>query len=119
MHQLSECDSYMHLSFRGICSPQPPLICETGFFFFIPRLGCHQKATASPLQGVVTGQKVKNKNFIHTHIYTSQPLRHTYSHTSVLTRLPSILSHTSSILTISPHIHAWQGHYNPARAQPF
>ena len=47
-------------------------------FFFIPRLGCHQKATASPLQGVVTGQKVKNKNLIHTHIYTSQPLRHTY-----------------------------------------
>ena len=30
-------------------------------------------------RGVVTGQKVKNKNLIHTHIYTSQPLRHTYS----------------------------------------
>merc|ERR1719435_448106 len=49
------------------------------FFFYIPRLGCHQKATASPLHGVVTGQKVKNKNLIHTHICTSQPLRHTYS----------------------------------------
>merc|ERR1712074_471128 len=95
-----------------------------GTYLLIPRLGCHQKATASPLQGVVTRQKVKNKNLIHTHIYTSQPLRHTYSlsptfiltYTSVLTRLPSILSHISSILTISPHIQAWQGHYNPAHS---
>ena len=30
MHQLPECDSYMHLSFGGTCSHQPPFICETG-----------------------------------------------------------------------------------------
>ena len=88
--------------------------------FFIPWLGCH-KVTASLLQGVVTGHKAKNKNLIQTHIYILHPTAaQTYllssSHTSVSTRLPSILSHTSSILTISPHIHAWQGHYNPAHS---
>jgi len=35
MHQLPECDSYMHLSFGGTCSPQPPFICETGTIWYI------------------------------------------------------------------------------------
>ena len=34
---------------------------HTDLVFFIPRLGCHQKVTASPLQGVGTGQKDKNE----------------------------------------------------------
>merc|ERR1712074_232524 len=93
-------------------------------YLLIPRLGCHQKATASPLQGGSHRTKKlktkisftltstpRNRSDIHTHSH-----RHSSSHTSVLTRLPSILSHTSSILTISPHIHAWQGHYNPAHS---
>merc|ERR1712074_311989 len=45
-------------------------------FFFLPRLGCHQRVTASPLQGVVTGQKDTNEKSIHTHTHSSQPLRH-------------------------------------------
>ena len=31
-------------------------------FLYIPRLGCHQKVTASPVQGVVTGENIKTKN---------------------------------------------------------
>merc|ERR1712074_21511 len=46
------------------------------FFFFLPRLGCHQRVTASPLQGVVTGQKDTNEKSVHTHTHSSQPLRH-------------------------------------------
>ena len=35
MHQLPECDSYMHLSFSGTCSPQPPFVYETGTIWYI------------------------------------------------------------------------------------
>ena len=35
MHQLPECNSYMHLSFGGTCSPQPPFIFETGTIWYI------------------------------------------------------------------------------------
>merc|ERR1712074_59365 len=42
-------------------------------FFFIPRLGCYQKVTASPLQGVVTGQKDENEKSIHTHTGEVRP----------------------------------------------
>ena len=35
MHQLPECDSYMHLSFGGTCSLQSPFICETSTIWYI------------------------------------------------------------------------------------
>ena len=38
-------------------------------FFFIPRLDCHQKVTASPFQGVATEQKSKNRK-IHSHSHS-------------------------------------------------
>ena len=45
------------------------------FFFYIPRLGCIKRKTASPLKGVAT-KRDKNQESIHTHIHSSQPLRH-------------------------------------------
>merc|ERR1712074_429445 len=57
------------------------------YTYLYPDLAVTKRRQPPLCRGVITGKKVKNKNHIHTHMYTSQPLRHTYSLSPTFIRL--------------------------------
>merc|ERR1712148_89908 len=74
--------------------------------YLYPDLAVTKRRQPPLCRGVVTGQKVKNKNLIHTHIYTSQPLRHTYSLSPTFI-LTYISPDKTSFHSLTHHFHSY------------